>query len=184
MRQTVAKKKPVAVMVWDGAAAMPALQSFAATGNRPVPVFVSARYLGKSLWSLPEQIRSFTYITYPYTFALNVTYSSMGSATLHDDQRKTLDQASVLIKNKAQEMASMGDTLTQLLTMALMDMRGNYYRDNFFDVIGMIVDQPSSIFGRLSFGPGQRYASKGCYIVQLTKGPSPELVKKSDWVIH
>jgi hypothetical protein len=51
-------------------------------------------------------------------------------------------------------------------------------------VIGMVADQPSAVYGRLSFGPGQRYAAKGCYIVQLGKGPDPELVKKSDWVIH
>jgi hypothetical protein len=78
----------------------------------------------------------------------------------------------------------MSNSITQLLTMALLDMKGNYYRDNFFDVISMVPDQPSSIYGRLSFGPGQRYASKGCYIVQVTKGPNPEIVRKSDWVIH
>ena len=39
-------------------------------------------------------------------------------------------------------------------------------------------------YERLSFGPGQRYAAKGCYIVQLTHGANPALVKKSDWVIH
>ena len=37
---------------------------------------------------------------------------------------------------------------------------------------------------RISFGPGQRYAMKGCYIVQLSEGAKPELVKKSDWVSH
>jgi len=42
----------------------------------------------------------------------------------------------------------------------------------------------SSPFERISFGPGQRYASKGCFIVQVSKGAKPELVRKSDWVIH
>ena len=65
-----------------------------------------------------------------------------------------------------------------------MDMKGNYYRDNFLDVIGMMDDLEVPLYERLSFGPGQRYASKGCYIVQLSKGEKPELVKKSDWVIH
>ena len=72
----------------------------------------------------------------------------------------------------------------QVLTQALMDMRGNYYRDNFLDVIGMMPDQKFPLYERLSFGHGQRYASKGCYIVRLSKGPKPELIKKSDWVIH
>ena len=45
-------------------------------------------------------------------------------------------------------------------------------------------DQESAAYERLSFGPGQRYASKGCYIVQLGRGGSTELVQKSDWVIQ
>lgn len=184
LRKATEGKKTAALMVWDGPESVPALQSLAASGKRPLPLFLSARYLGKKLWTLPELIRPFTYISYPYTFALSVTYSTMGNAKLQDDQRQTLGQTDVTIKNHAQEIASLDTTLTQIVTMALMDLRGNYYRDNFFDVIGMIADQPSSVFGRLSFGPGQRYASKGCYVVQLTKGPRPELVKKSGWVIH
>jgi hypothetical protein len=68
--------------------------------------------------------------------------------------------------------------------MALMNMKGNYYRDNFFDVIDCIMDQEVPLFERLSFGPGQRYASKGCYIAQLSHGEKPVLIKKSNWVIH
>ena len=63
-------------------------------------------------------------------------------------------------------------------------MKGNYYRDNFLDAIGMIDDLEVPLYVRLSFGPGQRYASKGCYIVQLSKGEKPVLVRKSDWVIQ
>jgi hypothetical protein len=45
-------------------------------------------------------------------------------------------------------------------------------------------DETYPLYERLSFGPGQRYASKGCFIVQLTKGPKPELIRKSDWVAY
>ena len=65
-------------------------------------------------------------------------------------------------------------------------MRHDFYRDYFLDVIDMMRDQYYAIstYSRLSFGPGQRYASKGCYIVQLTGGDEPKLEKKSNWVIH
>ena len=56
-----------------------------------------------------------------------------------------------------------------------------------FDIIdaSMLMDIPQfAPYERISFGPGQRYASKGCYIVQLSKGDRPELVRKSDWVVH
>jgi hypothetical protein len=36
----------------------------------------------------------------------------------------------------------------------------------------------------MSFGTGQRYASKGCYVVQLSEGPKPELAKRSEWIIY
>jgi hypothetical protein len=55
------------------------------------------------------------------------------------------------------------------------------------DVVGMMRDEYYSIgavYPRLSFGPGQRYASKGCYVVQVGEGDQPALEKRSDWVIH
>jgi hypothetical protein len=65
-------------------------------------------------------------------------------------------------------------------------MKMNYYRDHFLDIIDMLEDEDDEIvnYPRLSFGPGQRYASKGCYIVQLSAGEKPEIIRKSDWVIH
>ena len=65
-----------------------------------------------------------------------------------------------------------------------MDMNRYFYRDNFMDRISMQRDQVLPDFLRLSFGPGQRYASKGCYIMQLSPGPEPQLVRKSEWVVH
>jgi hypothetical protein len=66
----------------------------------------------------------------------------------------------------------------------MMHVKRNYYRDYLFDVVGMMADSGSLDFERISFGPDQRYLSKGCYIVQLSPGPKPELIKRSDWVIY
>lgn len=180
-------ERPAVLILWDGAEALPALEVLAGAAKRPEMVFLSGRYLGKSLGTLPEQIRDFTYLTFPYTFSQFVVKSSSmmgGPLKVPYDVQKTLRPTNMMVQDAVQKTTHLTNTLTQLLTMALMDMRGNYYRDNFFDVIGMVADQPSAVYGRLSFGPGQRYAAKGCYIVQLGKGPDPELVKKSDWVIH
>jgi hypothetical protein len=66
----------------------------------------------------------------------------------------------------------------------MMHVKRNYYRDYLFDVVGMMADSGSLDYERISFGPDQRYLSKGCYIVQLSPGPKPELIKRSDWVIY
>ena len=77
-------------------------------------------------------------------------------------------------------------TLSQTISDPLAKMRSFVSRDYFLELIESAPDITAlpAIYPRLSFGTGQRYASKGCYIVQLTEGPDPELVKKSEWVIH
>jgi hypothetical protein len=44
-------------------------------------------------------------------------------------------------------------------------------------------DTTIPLYPRLSFGPGQRYISKGCYIVRLGSGATPKIIRASDWVI-
>ena len=144
------------------------LETLGKEKNRPSMVFVSSSYLGKSFRELKEQVRDFTYITYPFRLADKI-----------DTRNPPLMLSASATKETNQAYA-----IKEVLTVALVDMKGNYYRDNFLDVIGMIDDIEAPLYERFSFGPGQRYASRGCYIVQLSKGEKPELVKKSGWVIR
>lgn len=170
--KVLTERRPAAIILWDGAAALPLLETLATGKNRPDMVIVSSSYLGKSLWSLADQARDLTLITYPYRLpqsSQDKPAPSMG--------KKALSADTSIIANQTY-------SITEILTMILMGMNGDYYRDNFLDVTGMIMDQEAPLYERLSFGPGQRYASKGCYIVQLAKGAKPELLKRSDWVIY
>jgi hypothetical protein len=168
VQQVLARKKPAAVVLWDGAAALAELETFASGKNRPEMVFVSSSYLGKGLWSMKEPVRDFTYITYPFRLQDKI-----------DPWYPTQILSATATKEADQAYA-----IKEILTTALTDMKGSYYRDNFLDVIGMMDDLEVPLYERLSFGPGQRYASKGCYIVQLSRGDKPALIGKSDWVIH
>jgi hypothetical protein len=47
----------------------------------------------------------------------------------------------------------------------------------------MMTDMYYPLYEKVTFGPGQRYASKGCYIVQLAAGGNPELERRSEWII-
>jgi hypothetical protein len=175
LQKILLKEKPAALLLWDGATALPALQHLSADGINPGPVVVSAGYLGSDLWSIPEAARSFTRITYPYRLSQTKTNNGDNSEALKKGAPTGIAR-DVIVKQS--------NITAQMLTLSLMDLRGNYYRDNLLDVIGMMKDQDSQLYERLSFGPGQRYASKGCYIVQLSNGVNPELVKKSGWVIY
>ena len=76
--------------------------------------------------------------------------------------------------------------LTRVLADTLTSMRVDPYRDFLLDLLDSQPDQTmaSLEFPRLSFGPGQRYASKGCYVVTLTRGPQPKVVRESEWIVY
>ena len=183
LHQVLAREKPAVLIIWDDATALPVLESVSRRDSRPEMVFLSARYLGESTWTLPESIRDVVYLTYPFAFSPVVASAAMGKQKVQDDRQQTLRQADVPLKDEVKKIVSLTNALTQLLSSLLIELRGNYYRDNLLDVAGMMADQQYPLYGRISFGTGQRYAARGCFIVQLAHGENPELVKKSSWEI-
>ncbi|GFO68085.1 cytochrome c [Geomonas limicola] len=171
--------RAVRLLVWDDASALPALALFKEK-LRPEALVLSGRYLGESLWTLPEPVRGFTYLTYPYIF-MPLPKPVMGRTLIPEDTKQAMRKGEVPVRSETQQVIAQTNAVTQLLSLLLMDLKGNYYRDNLLDVAGMMTDQPHPLFGRLSFGTGQRYASKGCYVVQLGPGTNPELVKQTGW---
>jgi len=81
-------------------------------------------------------------------------------------------------------IASKTGTVVALLTDALMLMERNFYRDHLLDLIDMMEVQEQTDYELLNFAPGQRYLSDGCYIMRLSEGPNPMLIRMSDWDEH
>jgi hypothetical protein len=165
------------IVAWLGAEDLSTIDGLVSSKNRPSLVLVSSTMLGESLATLPESARSLTYLTYPGSFAKDEVRSRL--ATERWLQAKKLPVTNFDIQAK---MYFLGWTLAPAVKM----MRDDFYRDYFFDIIDMMRDQyyAIAVYPRLSFGPGQRYASKGCYVVQLTGADEPTFEKRSDWVIH
>jgi hypothetical protein len=165
-------------LLWLGSEDMSALwKLLAASPPSPRMVFVSSGLLGGALPSIPEQARSLTYITYP--------------GPLPEEQARRMAAVEgwltardiPLTRPAVQSRAYFSGWM---LSAALARMRDNFYRDYLLDAMDMMIDQTFAIapYERVSFGPGQRYASKGCYVVQLGPGPQPDLLKRSEWVVH
>ena len=74
--------------------------------------------------------------------------------------------------------------LDTTIIQGLQSIENNLYRDHLLDEMSMQMDRVVFDYERISFGPGQRFVSKGCYIIQLGPGPQPELIPRSEWVIH
>ncbi|NWJ41636.1 MAG: ABC transporter substrate-binding protein [Geothrix sp.] len=169
------REQPTAVLLWTDASCFEALGDLAGRPEMPKFVFLASSRLGAQIYKLPEQARPFTWLTYPYRDPQVEPNVSKYANSLF---------AGFTNRNPETRIATRTYSMIQILIQGLMDMDRNYYRDNFMDRIGMQRDQVLPDYLRLSFGPGQRYASKGCYIMQLSPGPEPRLVRKSEWVTH
>jgi hypothetical protein len=105
-----------------------------------------------------------------------------------------LDPAGAAPLPPAQLRLVAGDTHRRIRSRAFAAMKSleevtshlgrNYYRDHLLDGFGMLMDDSETDYERLSYGPGQRFASKGCYVVRLPQGRLHGLLQESDWIIH
>lgn len=174
LQQIVTRQKPSVLVVWDDEGVLPAIASLVGRPDCPKMVMASGTFLGKSLWTVPEQMRDLLYLTYPYRLPQeDVRFDVAVKKVLAGKELSRYDQ----------EIIRKSYITGEVLGLALMDMRGEFYRDFLYDSIGMMTDMYYPLYERVSFGPGQRYVSKGCYVVQLGKGTKPNLERRSEWVI-
>ncbi|NJD92461.1 MAG: c-type cytochrome [Geobacter sp.] len=173
--QQLVAKRPAVIVVWDGAEALNGLGALLKSGSRPELLLLSASYLGKEVRAVPDEFRDIAHITFPYRLPADEEAHDRLNHSPGMDKLQTAELRQTAKKSIA---------LVSVLNQALFAMKDDVFRDYFLDNIAMIKDLDVPLYERISFGPGQRYASKGCYIVTLTRGASPQLVKKSDWVSH
>jgi hypothetical protein len=201
LQEMVRKEKPDIILLWTSDQTGVVLSGLAAGPDVPKRVHLSATLLGNRLAQIPEKMRPFTYISYPYRldegkdlFHVNARAWLKKNAAPVSDLRissKLFALTKVLLEpfqvvKRDFNPAGQGSGLVIMEEQfeMMLHVRRNYYRDYLLDVIGMMADANSLAYERVSFGPGQRYISKGCYIVTLSPGAQPNLIKESDWVIH
>jgi len=87
-----------------------------------------------------------------------------------------------LTDEKVQMNAYLAVKVTGMLVSHSMD---TYSRELLLERMehGLATALESSIYPRLSLGPGQRYASKGSYIVQVAGSDDRQLKPVSDWIV-
>lgn len=178
MKKLLATHKPGVLVLWTDAALLPKLPALVSSITAPKVVLMSSGYLGKKTISIPDAVRDTVYITYPYRLTPYVGTKDGGI------------DAKVPILPNAKELGDLRITsritaiLTQVVLRGLYLLYDNLYQDHLLDIISTQMDTTVRDFERFSFGPGQRYVSKGCYIIQLGPGTDPALLQRSDWVIH
>jgi hypothetical protein len=81
-----------------------------------------------------------------------------------------------------------GNTLTacNLTFEAMLRLEGRYLRDYLVENLenySMGNQAAPAAFPRFSLGPGQRYGSKGAYIIRFGGAGEPRIVRDSDWIV-
>ena len=174
----LARHKPGVLLLWTDAEALPNLATLVAGLPATAKVFVSSGYLGKKTAGIAEAVRDRVYITYPYRLTPYVGPKTGG----YDSKLPILAGAADFGDRR---IASRSTTMLQQATLQGLNLiYDNLYRDHLLDVMSMQMDLIVRDYERFSFGPGQRYVSKGCYIIQLGPGANPALLPRSEWVMH
>ncbi|HCE68301.1 MAG TPA: amino acid ABC transporter substrate-binding protein [Geobacter sp.] len=172
------KHKPEVLILWTDAELLPNLPALVAKLPANGIVFVSSGYLGKKTATIPENVRDRVYITYPYRLTPYV-----GSKVGGFDAKVPILASSKDFGNRRITSRSIA-MLQQTTLQGLNLIYDNLYRDHLLDIMSMQMDVTVRDYERFSFGPGQRYVSKGCYIIQLGPGLDPPLLQRSNWVMY
>lgn len=172
------KHKPGVLLLWADAEMLPFLPALKGQLPDSGMIFVSSSYLGKKTAAIPEAVRDSVYLTYPFRLTPFV-----GPKTGGFDARIPI-LASARDFGDRRIASRITTVLKQSVMLSLSLLYDNLYRDNLLDIMSMQMDLVAKDYERLSFGPGQRFVSKGCYIIQLGPGAEPILLPRSEWVIH
>jgi len=174
----IARKYPDAVLlVWLGAGDLEGIDALAAGGKKKPLLIASTTRLGNSLASLPDAVRDITLLTYPTRLPEEGEYTRSLVASWHKYKNMPVTNPRI---------AAHAFLIVNLLSKVLIEMGGDLYRDYFLDIWDSGKDETNSsaTYPVISFGPGQRYAAKGCYLVSLARGTGLKIIRQSDWVIY
>ncbi len=175
--ELTATYRPTVILFWHSAGDLARIPMLQQPKDGSLLMFLSYGQCGDAIYSLPIQARAFTYITYPYDLEeIGKKYTSTDLDWLKS--RRITSQKPDLLAKAA--------IINNVLTDIFMKFDRYYYRDYLLDMASELADKNRTIplYTRISFGPGQLYASKGCYITQLDPGGSRALLRKSEWVIQ
>jgi len=175
------RPRPAVLVLWLGREdlagfAAAADRVAAARGDRVSRVYLSSTLAGEEPPSLLSawQDRTFALRRFslpgeesPHAYRVRAWMDARGVA--RTDERTQLDTYFTL--------AALDDALSRMVD--------HFSRDLLIEVLEREVesDLNPGVYPRLALGPGQRFASKGCYVVKLAPGQPGGVESKGKWVV-
>jgi mono/diheme cytochrome c family protein len=172
-RESMREPRPTTLVLW---LKVPDLDALAALEEDRLPARI---YLSASLVGVPTPppgLLSRVHLAYPFDLPVRL------------EQRLTRLRAWLRVKGIApREEGIQVNTFFAINQVgeAIMHLVDNFSREFFIELIehGIENSVTPSLYPAHSLGPGQRYASKGSYIVRIDPGSPGRLVPTRDWIV-
>jgi hypothetical protein len=179
----LAETHPKSVVIWLNGKDLEKLGSLDSGGSSPESVYLSASMLGSDLAEgsglmaryfnkSSEDIR----MIYPYQIPSKaVRHLQRTKVWLRARKIDLSDER--LLANTYFAVTIAGDAFSHLLN--------HFSRDYFVELIEHMVGRSmvSSVYPKLDLGPGQRFASKGAYLVKYPSPQSLDVEPISNWIV-
>lgn len=164
------------LILWPGARSVAALDALAADPSVARRIFLPSAALEAARATAPPKLRERLYLAYPYevpgayhprAFRVRAWMGSRGLAITH--RRIQFDTFFALT----------------MLQYGLEHIVDDFSRDYLLEYVEHEAENALNpgTYPRLSLGPGQRYASKGAYIVKLDAGARGGFGPVGDWIV-
>jgi hypothetical protein len=161
------------LVLWLGDADLESLAAAQIPADRIRQIYLSYSLLKTLRPPLPENFRDKTFLTYPFTLPQ--------AQTPHAYRARAWLRSRGVMRAYDRTQLNTYFTLT-VVDHSLVNLTGNFSRDYFVESVEHETESTPNpgVFPRLSLGPGQRFASKGSYIVKV----SGEVIEAaSGWII-
>jgi len=169
-------ERPAALVLWLGDEDLATLDPVQTSADAVGEIYLSYGLLKGTPRRALEQFRDRVYLTYPY--ALPVPESPHVYRVRAWLRARGVARAHERLQLNAYFALSVADH-------SLARLAGKFSRDYFVETVEQETENALNpgVFPRLSLGPGQRFASKGSYIVKLSGGARGGVEAASDWLV-
>ncbi|MEK6279413.1 MAG: c-type cytochrome [Acidobacteriota bacterium] len=172
-KELLEDERPSVLVLWLGEADLMTLKTAQVPDEGVPEVYLSYRLLNSTLPSLPDSFRDKTFLTCPFTLPQ--------AQTPHAYRARSWLRSRGIGRDHERMQLNTYFTLA-VVDHSLTNLAGNFSRDYFIENVEHETEGTPNpgVFPGLSLGPGQRFASKGSYIVKVSNG---KIEAASSWII-
>jgi Periplasmic binding protein/Cytochrome c len=176
-KRLLEESRPSALVLWLGDEDLTALESVATRAGTVRRLFLSSTLLGENPRPPAGGFRDRVYLTYPF---------ALPQAAGPHVYRARAWLRSRGVGGASEERLRLNTYFAlSVAEHSLMRLAGNFFRDYFVESVERETEVTANpgIFPHMSLGPGQRFASKGCYVVRPSAGAQGRLEAVSGWLV-